>query len=480
MAHSIKRNFIYNMLLGISRVVFPLITAPYVSRVLEPDGIGLFNFANTLAGYFAMFGALGIPYYGIREIAKIGNNKEEQTLFVSEIISISVIATIFSTIVFIASLYFIPQLNENYAIFLIAGIVLYITPFRVDWFFSGLEEFGYITFRSLIIKTLGVVLLFIFVREKDDLIDYIWLGVLTTILNELWNYVKLYKRGIRPRFTLTGKRHLKPLLVLFSSTIAISIYTVLDTLMLGFLSDYTEVGYYNCATHISKAILPIVTSLAAVVLPQVAVMKEGQRWVEINGLMNKSFSIVGFMAFPIMFGIIAIAPTFTPLFFGQQFYGAILPLQIVMITIVAIGFSNLTGIQILLGFGFDKYFLYSVLTGTITNFSLNLTLIPAYGAVGAACASVVAEILIVIVMMWYVYHKTPIRFDCRKEIIIDFVLGGTFVIAYLLISRFVTGWFLVFLFMLVCITWYLAVQYMLGNSSEVIILNIIKNKIAKR
>lgn len=477
MAQSIKKNFIFNTLLGISRVIFPLITAPYVSRVLEPDGVGLFNFANTLAGYFALFGALGIPYYGIREVAKIRNDIEKQKQFVSEIISISVLATLISTIIFIAAIHFIPQLNENYTIFVIAGIVLYITPFRIDWFFSGLEEFGYITIRSLLVKTLGVVLLFVFVHDKNDLVAYVWLGVLTTVLNEVWNYLKLYKLGIHFRFTLSGGKHLKPLLVLFSSAIAISIYTVLDTLMLGFLSNYSEVGYYNCATHISKSILPIVTSLAAVVLPQVAIMKEEGRWTEINTLMNKSFSIVGFLAFPIMFGVIAIAPTFTPLFFGHQYAGAILPLQVIIVTVVAIGFSNITGIQILLGFGFDKNFLYSVLIGTMTNFIMNMMLIPKYGAVGAAIASVAAEILILIVMLRHVHQLTSIRFSCKFEIIKDAMLGAAFLVFDVVLAQLVDGWLLVATFILVCVIFYFTIQYLLGNSSEQIILKTVKQKI---
>ena len=147
MAKSIKRNFLYNILLNISKVIFPLITAPYVSRVLEPDGVGLFNFANTYAGWFALFAALGIPYYGIREVAKIKDDIDEQAKFISEIISISVIATCICSILMFLTLFFIPQLNENYVIFLVSGIILYMTPFKVDWFFQGKEEFGYITFR---------------------------------------------------------------------------------------------------------------------------------------------------------------------------------------------------------------------------------------------------------------------------------------------------------------------------------------------
>ena len=274
MAKSIKRNFIYNIILNVSKVIFPLITAPYVSRVLEPDGVGLFNFANTYAGYFALFAGLGIPFYGIREIAKISEDDKAQTKFVSEMVSISAMVTALCTLLYIASIFLIPQLNENFVIFLIAAAALYITPLRIDWFFSGKEEFGYIALRSIIMKTLSVIALFVLVHDKDDLIIYVILNSLSQVLNELWNYIKLLRLGIRPYFTLKGMQHLKPLLILFSSSVAMSVYTTLDTLMLGFMTNYDEVGYYNNATHISKALVPIVTSLAAVAMPRLSKYKE--------------------------------------------------------------------------------------------------------------------------------------------------------------------------------------------------------------
>ena len=471
MAKSIKKNFLYNVLLNISKVIFPLITAPYVSRVLEPDGVGLFNFANTYAGWFALFAALGIPYYGIREVAKIRGDVDRQTRFVSEIVSISIIATVFCTVLMFLTLLFVPQLNENYIVFLVSGIILYTTPFKVDWFFQGKEFFGYITLRSLVIKTLSIVLLFLFVHEKSDLLLYVALNALCLVLNEIWNFVKLYRSGIHPYFTLSGKVHIKPLLILFSSSIAISVYTVLDTLMLGFMTDYKEVGYYNCATHISKALLPIVTSLAAVALPRISQMQQEGNWLEINKLLSKSLSIVSFLSFPIAVGIIIIAPVFVPLFFGSEFYGTIQPLQVIILTVIAIGFSNLTGIQILLGLDYDKLFLYSILTGTVSNFLLNLMLIPTSGAVGAACSSVAAEVLILIVMSILIKKVTPVEFKRRKDLAISLVLSLLFIPIGRILLMWFDGWGYVFITSIICGIFYLLGQYLLGSTiiSDIIV-----------
>ena len=347
---SIKRNFIYNLLLQVSKVIFPLITAPYVARILDPDGVGIFNFVNTYSSYFALFAVLGIPTYGIREIAKRRDDLKACELFVSQMISIEVISTLLVSVIYIGSVFSIGQLNENAMMFLVAGISLYISPFKIEWFFSGREEFGYITFRSLVIKTISVVLLFIVVRDKGDLLNYIVLNLFATIVNEFWNYVKLFKLGIRPRLTLRGtKEHLKPVLILFGSSVAVSIYVMLDTLMLGFFSSYDEVGYYNSAMHVVKALLPIATALSTVAIPRVSIYMKDSDISMINKLMTQSLGIVSLLAFPLMIGVIVIAPEFVPLFYGDEFHGTILPMQIGAGVIVAIGLNNLNGIQILTG-----------------------------------------------------------------------------------------------------------------------------------
>ena len=480
MGKSIKRNFFYNVLLNISKVIFPLITAPYISRVLEPDGVGLFNFANTYAGYFALFAALGIPYYGVREIAKVRDSVEGQTRFVSEIMSLLSISTVVCVIAFLGSLVLVPQLTENHLIFIISALALYTTPLRIDWYFSGREEFGYITFRSLVVKTLSVVALFVFVHEKSDLIIYVFINALSTIINELWNFWKMYQHGIRPYFTLSCTTHLRPLLVLFSSSVAISIYTMLDTLMLGFMTDYSEVGFYNNATHISKNLLPIVTSLAAVAMPRLSNYMKNGKWDEIQTLIDKSFAVVSFLCFPVAFGVIAIAPTFVPLFYGELYYGTILPLQIIVLVVVAIGLNNLSGVQILVGLGHDKLFLYSVLIGMVTNFLLNLTLIPNYGAVGASIASVIAETLILFVTSYFVTKRTTLRITKWLPLIQSLILSTIMLFIPIPLSYLFDGWILIFSYIIVGGCFYLMAQHFLRNPAVLMFENVIIAKIEKK
>lgn len=474
---SLKLNFLYNILLQVSQVAFPLITAPYVARVLEPDGVGLFNFANTYANYFALFACLGVPYYGVREIAKIGTDTKKLSSFVSEVMSLLSCSTILCTLLFVISLLFVPQLNENKLIFALSAICLYCAPFKIDWFFRGREEFGYITYRSLILKIIGIIALFTFVHDKNDLIYYVLISVLSSVISDIWNFIKILQAGVKIRFTLDFRKHVKPLLILFSSSLAISVYTILDTLMLGFLTDYIEVGFYNSAAHISKTFVPIAASLAAVAMPRLAYYKGSDNWSEIKGMLDKSLSVVSFMAFPIAFGIAAVAPTFVPLFFGEQFFGSIVPLEILMMLVIVIGLNNLTGVQVLVGLGYDKLFLYSVLTGTITNFLLNLFLIPSYGASGASISSVIAESLILIVTTVFVYKKTPIRFSRYKDMVVSCLFALLFFPLKSLFSNFLEDWLQIFVVVISGSIIYTLMQIFCKNQAVWMVLNVLKNKL---
>lgn len=478
MSQSLKRNYIYNLLLQLSKVVFPFITAPYIARVLDPDGVGVCNFVNTYVGYFALFAALGVPTYGIRETAKLQGDRKKSELLISQLLSIELIATICATLLYVITLLFIPQLKEDLLLFIWAGILLYVTPFKIEWFFSGREEFGFITFRSLVIKTLSVLLLFILVRTKEDLLNYILLGTFAGVANELWNYVKLFKLGIHPYITFQGlKRHLKPVYILFASSAAISIYVMLDTLMLGFQSNYTEVGFYNSAMHLVKCLLPVATSLSAVAIPRVSSYMAGSQTDRITELMNKSLGTVSLLAFPMTVGIILVAPTFVPLFFGVEFNGAILPLQISSFLIVAIGLNNLNGIQILTAMGKDKQFFCSVLSGAVMNFILNLILIPRYGAVGAAISSVYAETQILIMNEYFVRKHTDIKVTNYKDLLKSLLGALCFVPWAYLCNLYLEGWVYVIVCCISCALIYMLTQKLLSNATYLFMVKTMLSKI---
>lgn len=463
---SIRLNFLFNLILNLSRVVFPLITAPYVARVLSPDGVGLFNFSNMYASYFAMFAVLGIPTHGMREVAKVRDDKARLSQLVSQLVSIQTLLTLAVTVVFLGSIAAVGMLRKDALVFVIAGLILYLCPIKTEWYFAGEERFGFITMRQVLVKALCIVSIFVFVKTRADMIIYVTIYAIGNIVGEIWTFAAMLRDGVRLRFTLKGLgQHMRPALILFASGVAMSVYTMLDTLMLGFISDYSEVAYYNCATNISKSLLMVVTSFSAVAVPRMSYyLSEGNEH-EANKLVDKGFSVASFLAVPAAFGLACIAPTFTLLFYGGQYEGAVLPLQIMSFVLMALGLNNITSWQVLIGTGKDKLYLYSILAGATLNLILNAVLIPRFGAVGASASSVAAEFLILGVSVWFMLKKTNIRIHCVKDAVVSFVISLVFIPLIWLMGRFIHGWWLVGSFVVTGFCLYLALHWMVGSTS---------------
>ena len=477
----IRKNVLYNVLLNVSRVLFPFITAPYLSRVLEPDGVGLSDFANYYASFFALVALLGIPTYGVREVAKRRSSPEALQSTVSELFSITFFSSLALTVVYLVSLLVVGQLNENFPIFFIAGVTLYLAPLRTEWYYQGMEQFGYITARSLIIKTLSVICLFLFVRTKSDLIIYVILNALCSIANDLWNFLKMIRSGIRPRITVHGLRpHMRPALLLLASSLAVSVYTMLDTEMLGFMADYEQVGYYGRAANISRMLLMAVTSISIAVIPRVAQSAEVQNYAKVEDIINKSFAVVSFLAIPMSVGLCCIAPAFAPLFYGELFVGTSVPLMIMSFDVLIIGLNNLIAMQGLVGMGHDGLFLKSVLSGSAVNVLMNLLLIPRLGAIGAAIASVAAEFLVLLVSAVYFYRRTPVRIH-NFSVLWKGVAGSLlFIPLLILLKHHLAGWPLVIVFVCAGFLLYVGIQFLLRNATIDLFLPVIQDKFRKK
>jgi O-antigen/teichoic acid export membrane protein len=303
------------------------------------------------------------------------------------------------------------------------------------------------------------------VRTKEDLPSYILLSVFSSIANEVWNYTKLLRLGVRPRITFCGLAvHYKPIFTLFASTIAMSIYVMLDSLMLGLLSNYDEVAYYSVSMHLVKTFVSIATSLAAVAIPRMSQYNFEGEYDKMNLLVEKSLGIVSLMAFPFCIGIMLIAPVFAPLFFGESFMGAIGPMQIGALVIVAIGYSNLNGLQILVALGQDRPFFVSVLSGAIFNFMMNFILIPSYGAIGATISSVMAETLICIVTEYYVRKYTKVKISNYSNVIKSICGALLFIPMSNVCYKLFTGWTFIIIMVFSCAFIYCVFQLLTKNS----------------
>ena len=477
---SLKVNWFYNTLSSVLRIVFPLITVPYIARVLSPEGVGLFNFTNTYVSWFALVAALGVPTYAVREIARVRDDKEALQRLTDQLFSITVFTTLLVSAVYLLTVFCIPKLNADAAVFLVIGFVLYLTPISIDWFYFGVEDFKYVALRSLIIKTLCVIALFVFVKTREDLLIYVVINVLNGVANNVWNYVKLRRAGIHPHVVTKGLRqHMAPVLTLFASTVAISVYTLLDTVMLGFLKDYEQVAYYSCASNITKMLVAVVTSLSAVTVPRVSAMLKDGDEEGIKELADKSFAFIILLVIPAAVGLCCVARPFVPLFYGPLYDGVILPLQILSFLIVAIGLNNLSGMQLLVAMGKDKAYLSAIVCGAVLNFAGNCALIPVFGAVGAACTSVAAETLILIMMLRSIRRQTFVRLTL-SQVAIKSLAGALMLVPLgLLMSRILHGWALVISYIAAGAALYFALQRVLRNPALGILEGAVRNSLVK-
>lgn len=405
---SIKYNFIMNAILTLSNFIFPLISFPYVSRVLGPAGTGKVSFAISLVSYFVMFTALGIPTYGIRTCAKVRDNREELSKTVQELVIIQIITGVFAFLAIAVCLIAVPRLQEDRTLYLIASSSIFFTVIGLEWMYKGLEEYTYITVRSLVFKFIALVAMFFLIHKSEDYVIYGGISIFAASASAVMNFCHAHRFvNMRPMGNYNIQRHLKAVLVFFAMACATTIYTHLDTVMLGFMTTDTDVGYYNAAVKIKTILLGFVTSIGAVLLPRASYYVERGEVESFRQITGKALNFVILLAAPLMVYFIYYAQVGIRFLSGPAYGGAVLPMQIIMPTLLLIGITNVMGIQILVPTGREKYVLYSEIGGAVTDLILNAILIPHYQAAGAAFGTLIAE-FVVLIIQWY-FLRSEIR-----------------------------------------------------------------------
>lgn len=392
---SLKKNALINALLTTLSFVFPLITFPYVSRVLLPAGTGKVSFAASLVSYFVLFAQLGIPTYGIRACAKVRDDKEELNQVVQEILSINIVIVALTYIVFWGTLLFSPRLQNDKPLYLILSIQMILNAIGVEWVYKGQEKYAYITIRSIIFKLFAVILTFLLIKSKNDYIAYAGITIFAASASNVLNFLNLRTMvSLRKKRKYNFRRHLKPILIFFAMSCATTIYTNLDNVMLGLMKGDTEVGYYNASVKIRNIFVSVVTSLGVVLLPRASYYFEQKLFNEFYKITRKALNFVFIIAVPTTIFFIVYAKEGIHFLAGEAYGNSILPMQILMITLLFIGMTNIMGIQMLVPMGKEINVLISEIVGALIDVVVNLMLIPKYGALGAAIGTLLAEIIV--------------------------------------------------------------------------------------
>lgn len=411
---TIKRNFLYNLLLTVSNIIFPIITFPYASRILGPEGIGKVQFVTTFAMYFVLLAALGIPVYGIREIAKHRSQPGDLKRIFTELLSINLVTSLMMLLIYTGVVLLSPTLFIDLNFYTVAAFMLIFSCCNIDWLFSGLEQFRFIAFRSVLVKAISLICLFFLVKYKTDDIYYLGITVAGTVLNNLWNiWSARHYIDFKTLAKENLKKHIKPLLFIFSTIAAISVYVFLDTIILGFLVDYEAVGYYTAASRINKITIPVLTSLGTVMIPQIAHAFKEENLEQVKALARHSLEFVILLGIPMTIGLIVLAPELIRLFAGPEFSEAILPMQLFAPVVLIIGLSNIWSVQILMPAAMDKHVTIAVVYGLIASLILNFSLIPHFSYIGATIANVLSEMVVMAGLIYYSSKIIKINFDFK-------------------------------------------------------------------
>lgn len=402
------KNALYNILYQVFGIIMPIITVPYISRVLGSYGVGEYSYTNSYVQYFIIIGMIGISIYGNRQIAYCKDDIKKVTKEFWSIYSLQLLCTIFSFLVYI--IFFVVINKENKFLYLAQSIYLIANIFDISWFFIGYEDMRSVVRRNIIAKLVGVVLIFILIKDSNDIILYTIILSSSTLVGQLvmWINLKGKVNFAMPQFAEI-KRHFLPSIGLFIYQLAVQIYVLLDKTMLGIMTNASQVGFYENSQKTIKIALTLATSIGVVMLPRMSNLYSKGNKAEFESMIYKSFSFINLIAFPTFFGVLATVNGFTPWFYGESFNGIQNLIKVGAIIIIPISISNVLGMQIMLPIGQEKKFTVSVLLGICVNVVFNLFLINHLGSMGTTISSVFSEFTVTIVQFYFLRKLIKIK-----------------------------------------------------------------------
>jgi len=471
---SIKKNFIYNTILSVTQVIFPLLVFPYLARIIQPEGLGIVSFVDSICRYLILLSALGIPIYGVREIAKIKNDHFRLSKLFSELVFLHLIFTLFFLIVYFVIVFTFDKFYSNINFYIAGSLMLLSNVFIVEWYYQGIEDFKFITLRNLIVRSILLVSVFLLVKNPNDSFIYFVITVVMSLTNAAINFTYAIKKN---PFNLKVKiselkKHIKPLLFIFSSIIFISFYTLLDTILLGFLSNERSVGIYSMALKVARVPMMIIGTLGVVLIPKLAIFHNDNNTENFKKLIEKSISFVLTLSIPIIFLLSSCSREIILFFAGGSFIESQFVLILLSTLGLFIGISNVFGLQVLTPMSKDKYLTFSVLFGTIVSVGLNIILIPIYKEKGAAISNVLAEFTVMISTIYFSKKFIDIKLN-YKFILLLFTISLPIFLIHYEISNLINSNFLIIFFTFSISFFYLLIAhiYLLKNPLVIEIRN---------
>ena len=418
--NTLIENFIFNASYRILVMFIPLITTPYIARVLGAEGIGRYTVAFSVASYFCLFILLGVENYGNRTIAAVRDNKSELKNAFWEMYTLQLMLAVIATIMYI---FYVKFFSSDIKIAAIMVIYIFSEMIDINWAFFGLEKFKLITMRNAFVKFASVICIFSFVKSEADVINYALINVIGAFVSQIILWCTLHKYiGLKRIQIKNVKRHLLPNLKLFIPVVAVSLYTIMDKIMIGYMSVNAEVGFYESAEKIINIPNILVISLGTIMLPRISNLVAAGENEQSLRYLDISIQFAMFMVTSIGFGIIGVSEEFVPLFYGQGYEICIILFTILIPSRFFMAFANVIRTQYLIPFKIDTAYIISVIGGAITNLTFNILLIPRLGCVGAAYGTLASEAMVCLLQCYAVRQQLPIKKLSEKSV--PFVVTG--------------------------------------------------------
>lgn len=418
---SLKKNFFYSSILTTANYIFPLLTYPYVSRVLGVNNIGVCNFIDGIINYFVLFSMMGIGILGIREVATNKNSPEKLRKTFSSLLTINSITTIIGLVILTIATISIPRLAENIELMIFGGFKLLFNLFLIEWFYKGLEDFRYITVRTIFVKCLYVIAVFAFVRKSTDYQIYYLITILMVVVNAIINIIHSRKFTTFSFKGIEIKPYVKPYFTLGVYFLLTSMYTSFNVIYLGFVGGDTEVGYYTTATKLYTILIALFSALTGVLLPRMSSLIAEGKIDEFKAQINQSVNILLLISFPAIIFMTMLAPQIIYLISGPGYEGAIIPMRIILPLFFIIGYEQILVIQTMMPLKMDKTILKNSMIGAIVGVTLNILIVTKFAAIGSAIVWVACELIILtlsqIAILTQIGLKFPFRNICFNVIV---------------------------------------------------------------
>ncbi len=412
MQKSLVKNSIYNIIYTVANILFPFMTSIYVSRILLPSGVGKVASAQNIASYFITIAALGLPSYGVREFAKVREKRDQRNKLFTELLLLNIISTTFAVIGYFLLVNANDGFKGEWFLYAACGLAIAFNYLNIDWMYQGLEEYGYITGRSLLIKGISLLSLFFFVKTKQDYVAYALISSLATGGNYIFNVIHARKFVSIDLSKVQLKGHLKPVLLIACIIFLSSVYNKIDVTMLNILATDESVGYYVYAQKTVNMVLTMANAVTAALLPRLSYYYDNDR-EGFYRLLNKGFQVLCFMTLPLAVGMALVAPQAVEFLYGEAFEPAVLTIRLMCPLILIKGFGDLFCYQLVYSTKSEKIILPASASASAINIITNAALIPTLLQNGAVIASVFSEFVTNAVQ--FIYMKKKVRFSINVK-----------------------------------------------------------------